>query len=170
MNERIEKSVYRKTEAGVTEVKTRKAGLDSKTRTLLILVNGALSVQDLANHIGYDPRQALAGLAANGLVERLDDAAPRAPTRAPAPATPTVTAAEAAPNPPLNLGPACQRAVQLLVPLYGPDAVAVVQPLLRAKSIDGFHQALGELESKLSVPAGRKRAAEMVAQIRGVAA
>jgi hypothetical protein len=185
MNDRSDKLVYRKTEAGVAEIKTRKAGLDGRTRTLLILVNGVLSANDLATHVGYDPRPVLAALAAEGLVEAVEVAAnrtlPRAapkPAAAPAPAPAPAAAGPATDPGPTTMGPTTissvvdmkaviQRAMVVLVPLYGPDATSVVQPLLRVHTREGFDGVMADMEAKLSVPVGKKRAAELILHIRG---
>lgn len=71
--------VYRKTEAGVAEMGQRKLKLNPRLRTMLILVDGTqpeFILQEEGAKIGAPP-DALAQLAALGLVERSHSAASR---------------------------------------------------------------------------------------------
>lgn len=61
--------IYRKTAAGAEEVRLRQAGLDPRTRSLLILVNGELAASVLAQRLGDDTRVRLTRLQALGLIE-----------------------------------------------------------------------------------------------------
>lgn len=60
--------LYRKTEQGVEEVATRRAGLDPRSRALLILCNGRHSVALLGERIGPHTPMLLADLVSRGLV------------------------------------------------------------------------------------------------------
>jgi hypothetical protein len=60
--------LYRKTEQGVEEVATRRAGLDPRSRALLILCNGRHSVPMLSDRIGPHTAMLLADLVSRGLV------------------------------------------------------------------------------------------------------
>ena len=55
----MQRDVYRKTEAGHAEIRSRALGLDARTRGLLILVNGELTVGELAARVGFDPAETL---------------------------------------------------------------------------------------------------------------
>ncbi len=107
--------LYRKTEAGVDEMATRRHGLDPRARALLILCNGSNTVALLTERIGPPTLQLLGQLRAMGLIEAVTpdlpsgvdvelpmgmrasafagfaapaSAPPRAPAPAPAPAAP----------------------------------------------------------------------------------
>jgi len=157
----VDTTVFRKTAAGHAEVRERRLGLDARSRGLLILVNGILSVADLARRVPFDPSRLLVQFVEDGLIEPVAVAArpkpaprPSAPPRAPAPP----------PAPaflPADLAAAKRRALPQLAPHYGPDAAQLAQPLLAATSAEAFAHALHVLQDKLSVAMGRKLAAEV---------
>jgi len=76
------REVFRKTAAGHAEVRGRALGLDARTRGLLILVNGELTVAELAARVGFEPYQALVKMVGAGLLEQVA-AVPRARPVAP---------------------------------------------------------------------------------------
>ena len=76
----MQREVFRKTAAGHAEVRGRALGLDARTRGLLILVNGELTVAELAARVGFDPDQALVKMVGAGLLEQVA-VAPRARLR-----------------------------------------------------------------------------------------
>ena len=61
--------VYRKTDRGMGEVKSRSGGLSARSRTALILVNGVDSLAALRAKIGPDADALVEALAADGHVE-----------------------------------------------------------------------------------------------------
>jgi hypothetical protein len=66
-------TLYRKTELGVAEVKERNLKLNSRVRTMLILVDGAMRESELkegAAHLGA-PEDFLQQLLDAGLIERV---------------------------------------------------------------------------------------------------
>lgn len=67
--------LYRKTEAGVDEMATRRNGLDPRARALLILCNGSNPVRLLAERIGPQAAELLGHLRAMGLIEAAPPAA-----------------------------------------------------------------------------------------------
>ncbi|WP_029045917.1 hypothetical protein [Cupriavidus sp. amp6] len=70
--------IYRKTDAGQDEIRTRARKLDHKLRALLLMVNGERRGEDLLAQVagmGVGP-DALDMLAAQGLVEPVQEAAP----------------------------------------------------------------------------------------------
>lgn len=70
--------VYRKTDAGHDEIRTRARKLDHKLRALLLMVNGERRGQDLLAQVagmGMGP-DAMDMLVAQGLVEPVEEAAP----------------------------------------------------------------------------------------------
>lgn len=164
----MDRAVFRKTAAGLAEVRQRALGLDARTRGVLILANGELSVEQLAQHVGFDPLRTLMSLLGAGLLEPVASA----PRVRPAVAAPESLAAPepAAPRAPHPLAPADldaarTRALAALVPHYGPDAVRLAAPLRAASSADGFALALAELQDTLAVHMGRKLAAQLARQI-----
>ncbi|MFJ4294361.1 hypothetical protein ACIP1U_32070 [Cupriavidus sp. NPDC089707] len=89
--------IYRKTDAGQDEIRTRARKLDHKLRALLLMVNGERRGQDLlaqAAGMGVGP-DAIDILAAQGLVEAVQEAAPAiAAAVADAPARTSAAAAD----------------------------------------------------------------------------
>lgn len=84
--------IYRKTEAGQDEIRTRARKLDQKLRALLLMVNGERRRQELLAQVagmGVGP-EAMAALLAQGLVEAVPEPAQSrtTPIQAPARATP----------------------------------------------------------------------------------
>jgi hypothetical protein len=74
--------IYIKTEAGVHEVKSRARQLPQRLRTMLIMVDGSLSVEQLrqaADRLGA-PEDFLVNLESQGLVQRVGPARPAAAT------------------------------------------------------------------------------------------
>ncbi len=169
----MQRDVYRKTEAGHAEIRGRALGLDARTRGLLILINGELTVGELSARVGFDPAEALLRFVGAGLVERVASAAPKL-RQAPAPA-PAIAKPPAAPPPPAPRGPqelmpadlavAWRRALLELAPHYGPDAELVAAPLRSASTPAQFAAALAEVRDKLSVFLGRKAADQLARRI-----
>lgn len=173
----MQRETFRKTPAGLDEVRTRGRGLDVRTRTLLILANGELSVAELAARVGFDPLRVLLALAADGLLERVTStpARPRVAAAAPPPvAAPPATLPPPAPpaiDPavqallPADLAAARTRALEVLIPHYGPDALRMAEPVRAAPTPELFAAALIALRGTLSVPMGRKLADQLSRQI-----
>ena len=162
----MDEGVFRKTDAGHAEVRTRRGGLEARERTVLILANGQLTQRDLALRMGVDPRPFLQRLLAAGLLEWVAPAraAPRAPATppvaAPAPALPTPAVA------PAEVALARRRALVLLAPHYGPDTPRLVQGLVDADGDEAaFRSALTALQAVLSVNMGKRLAGELVRRI-----
>ena len=169
----MQRDVFRKTDAGHAEIRSRSLGFDARTRGLLILINGELNVAELAARVGFDPAEMLVRFVGAGLVERVASAAPKLrpapPPPAPAAAKPPA-AAPMAPAPPAELMPAdaaaaWRRALIELAPHYGPDAELVAAPLRSATTPQQFAAALAEVRDKLSVFLGRKGAEQIARRI-----
>lgn len=167
----MQREVFRKTAAGHAEVRGRALGLDARTRGLLILVNGELTVAELAARVGFDPDQALVKMVGAGLLEQVA-VAPRAhrPMPAPAVAPPPVAPPKPAPAPtaelmPADLAAARTRALTTLAPHYGPDAIRMAAPLREAANAAQFALALAVLKDTLSVHMGRKLAERLSREI-----
>lgn len=159
----MEREVFRKTAAGHAEVRGRALRMDARTRGLLILVNGELTVAELAARVGFDPDQALVKMVGAGLLEQVA-VAPRArPATVSAPAAPPAPPPKPAPAPPAELTPtdlaaARTRALTTLAPHYGPDALRMAAPLREAGNAAQFALALAALKDTLSAHMGRKLA------------
>lgn len=91
-------TIFRKTTKGATEIETRALKLLPRFRSLLILVDGKRSDDDLAQLVpGPAGQEALQALLAAGLIEAIGTTAP---VRAPVPpAAPATSAPAAAPTP-----------------------------------------------------------------------
>lgn len=90
--------LYRKTDAGRTEVRERRAGLDSRSRSLLILCNGQLDEAALEDQLSGPVTGLLQDLVARGLLEPAPTAAKPAPQpsiAAPPPRPPRTAAPKA---------------------------------------------------------------------------
>lgn len=168
----MQREVFRKTTAGHAEVRGRALGLDARTRGLLILVNGELTVAELAARVGFDPAQALVRMIGAGLLEQVA-AAPRPPRPVSPPAVaaaPVAPPPKPAPAPPAELVPtdlaaARTRALTTLVPHYGPDALRMAGPLREAGNAEQFALALATLKETLSIHMGRKLADRLSREI-----
>ena len=170
----MQRDIFRKTTAGHAEIRARALGFDARTRGLLILINGELTVGELATRVGFDPVELLLRFIGAGLVERVASGAPKLrPAPAPVPAPPE---SRAAPAPPAaapapaeflttDAAAAWRRALVELAPHYGPDAELVAAPLRSAKTPEQFAAALAEVRDKLSVFLGRKGADQMARRI-----
>jgi hypothetical protein len=173
--------VYRKSERGAEEVRTRAAGLPSRARAVLILVNGLDSASVLLHKLGPDALAILQDLLAQGHIEVVaQKSSPPAPARTPgAPATTTpVSAASdnafASTQPPTPsqaeidalLAPLRRQALQRLVEHFGPDTPVVAAALLSARTITTYCTALDGLEAKMQINLGRKMAAQVLAGLR----
>lgn len=168
----MQRDIFRKTTAGHAEIRARAFGFDARTRGLLILINGELTVGELATRVGFDPVEMLLRFVGAGLVERVASGAPKlrpAPVAAPAEAQPAPAPPAAAPATlefeTTDAAAAWRRALVELAPHYGPDAELVAAPLRSAKSPEQFAAALAEVRDKLSVFLGRKGADQMARRI-----
>lgn len=167
--------VYRKTDRGLGEVKSRSGGLSARSRTALILVNGVDTLAALRAKIGPDAEALIEALEAQGHVvlvappvRRLADSAGSQPlpvdiaVESVAPREAEMSAAEVRER----LAPLRREALARLAPHYGPDAVVVAGPLLQATTLEAYCEALDALESKVSVNLGRKQAVKLLAGLK----
>ncbi|GLC96770.1 hypothetical protein Tamer19_61790 [Cupriavidus sp. TA19] len=130
--------IYRKTDAGHDEIRTRARKLDHKLRALLLMVNGERRGQDLLAQVagmGVGP-EAMDMLAAEGLVEPVPEAAPAAAAVAPeAPARTSATTADT------NLFSVyAMRHAPAAEPAAIPDSATPTQPTHSAAEIDAFQR------------------------------
>ena len=129
-------TVYRKTEAGVTEVQVRSLGLRAELRRLLILIDGSATLTRLAAFVrGTEIDLLIAELEAQGLIT----AVTIAPTMAVAPAS--ATARPAAPQAAI--------ASPITAPTAHSDTDGVLEPTaaqvlaVRRSAISTLHDILG---------------------------
>lgn len=160
---------FRKTEAGQTEIRERKGGLDARLRTLLILCNGQLAESDLAGKVGGDVREALQRLIGLGLIAivRPEAEAPPPPPPAPPPPPPVVTPPAAVSALTDERRRMVVRARGVLDEFYGPGGgVDELRPLLHAKDGAELEAVLAHLQELIESHQGRKRAAQLMQHIR----
>lgn len=176
-------AVYRKTPAGKEEISKRKAGLSPAERQVLIVVNGNESLTALAGLGLTDLEQHLFRLLNLGLIEQIAGAPLKAamsalaagvsrssaPTAAPASAS--VVAPAPAPAFKIENETEIVRALQRqagkkLVYHFGPDTATIAQKMLLAETLVEFNQSLDEIESKLAIYLGRRKAADEIAELK----
>ncbi|MDP1790514.1 MAG: hypothetical protein Q8L12_08040 [Methylibium sp.] len=167
--------VYRKTDRGMGEVKSRSGGLSARSRTALILVNGVDSLAALRAKIGPDADALVEALAADGHVEPVAPPLRRGADGLGAQPLPVDIAVESivpsafeasAAEVRERLAPLRREALARLAPHYGPDAAVVAGPLLQAANIEAYCAALAALETKVSVYMGRKQAVKLLAGLK----
>lgn len=150
------KSVFRKSAKGSEAIATRQHGLAPKQRSLLILIDGKRSVEELAKMSAMfgDPLQILAELESGGFIET--DAAspvPPAASAAPAPASgaapPAAGAASQAPAGKVPLAEAKRFAVRKLTDLMGPMAESLCIKLESVRNAEEFNAMITRIESVL---------------------
>jgi hypothetical protein len=167
--------IFRKTELGVSALKTRAGPLTAQHRTALILVNGRESLAALTGKIGGDAGTLVERLLALGLVEEVPGEATllRAKSLPASAAVPSAavppTASSAAPQSAAasaallaRLLPLKREAMRRLAPQFGPDVDVVCRPLLVATTESAYREALAAIESKVSIYLGRKAAQRML--------
>lgn len=162
--------VYRKTDMGVAEVKSRSVGLSARACMALIVVNGVDSVAVLRDRVGSDAGPLIERLAVQGQVEVVVQRARSAPSLLPAsrdiaqdppPVAPGVSGADEVELP----RPLRREALVRLATHHGPAAAVVAGPLLQAKTLKTYGAALNALKTKLSVYLGRKQAIKLLAGV-----
>jgi hypothetical protein len=136
----ITPAIYQKSAKGAQAIATRDHALPPKMRSMLILVDGKRSVDELAKLGGMlgDPLQLLAQLLEQGFIEAGAAAAPATSTPAPAPSRPTVPLAEAK-----------RFAVRRLTDLLGPTAEHMCLRIEATRNAQDFMQAMKGAEKVL---------------------
>lgn len=165
------KSVFRKSAKGSEAIATRQHGLTPKLRSLLILIDGKRSVEELARMSAMfgDPMQLLAELESGGFIET--DAAstsPPAASAAPAPAAPASPAQGAAqpsagavsqaPAGKVPLAEAKRFAVRKLTDLMGPMAESLCIKLESVRNAEEFNAMITRIETVLRETRGTSAA------------
>jgi hypothetical protein len=171
--------VFNKTERGKTEMARRSGQLSPTERQVLIMVNGVDSVTTLTARGLPHTQTHLSRLFELGLIAPLpgQTAPPPAPRAAPpathathathavsAPAAPPRRASAPPPPPPLEeefdprLNAQCRLVLEILTPIFGPNAPEVAQAMLMARTVDEFNAAIDQIETRLIGHLGRKHA------------
>lgn len=177
-------TVYRKSSAGRDELKARSGVIDALARSVLILINGQDSLQEVQRKLGRDVAPPLQALVDKGLIELVAEPVPQ-PSSAPAPApipaqaiAPTPAAPPQAPGSAVQ--PAAPDAQQIaawatatrreirirLAPHFGADLPIVLEPLMKADTPRAIRAAIDALENKLALYMGRKAAAQLFADLK----
>jgi len=159
------KSVFRKSAKGVEAIATRQHGLSPKQRSLLILIDGKKSVEDLAKMSSMfgDPLVLLGELETGGFIETdarvAPDAAPAAqPTMAAPVAVPSAPAPQA-PAGSVPLADAKRVAVRKLTDLMGPMAESLCLRLEAVRSVEEYNAMITRIEAVLRETRGTSAAA-----------
>lgn len=183
--------LYRKTAAGVEEVRLRRAGLDIRARMLLILCNGELSEAALSDQMSQPVGPLLQRLLDAGLLEAVAasssrsrdasaaDAAPPSRLRAalgqlvssfgasqPDPAStqrPTLFPEE--PLTPDEHRALMARACAAFEPLFGPGTGERLAPLAAAAEPAPLRRALDDLRDAVAIYRGRRAATELLLRV-----
>jgi len=171
------KTQFRKSAKGSEAIAKRLYGLAPKQRSLLILIDGKRSVEDLAKMSAMfgDTMQLLAELEGGGFIEADTAAAPVAPgvpamaaMPAVAAASSSVTAAafappaDSAPEAPagkVSLAEAKRFAVRKLTDLMGPMADSLCMRLESARNVEEYNAMIARIESILRETRGMNVAA-----------
>lgn len=139
-------TIFQKTDLGRAEIVQRSERVPAAMRSVLIMVNGIDTIEELTARGLLRVRDHLHGLLVMGLIEPV-------PPPAPSPPSPE-------PPAPLDLLAMLSRQAQTrLAPHFGPDTASVVQPLRDARTVVAFNAALDEIQARLAVYLGRKLAA-----------
>ena len=155
--------VFCKTTAGRAALAGR--ALVGPQRTALILVNGRDSMRTLRTKLGPDTVALVEELQRRGLAELRPsprDLLPAAPGSA-APSPPSTPA----PDESARLEPLKREALTRLGTHFGPDATIVAAALLQATHAAAYNAALCKIEGRLALYLGKRRAAQVLAGLRG---
>ena len=160
--------VYHKSAKGTEAIATRQHGLSPKLRSMLILIDGKRTFDDLA-HLSQmlgDTGELLGQLLDQGFIEPGAIVAAPAPARASAPA-PLGTASGPVPlAPTMTLAEAQRFASRRLTDLLGPNAEELCLRIEAARNVHDFHVAVSRAEGMLRQFVNAHTAAEFAAEIQ----
>jgi hypothetical protein len=156
-------TVVRKTEAGVTAIKTRDKALSPRQRTVLITADGIKTVQALAQACTNleEALQICSELDDLGFVERVPQVAPIVATRAPE------VRPSAAPARPVDILPNIRRATRALENLLGPGCEPLALQLEKCKTQEELVAKVQDLRRIVASMRSEKKAEEFVAAALG---
>jgi hypothetical protein len=168
MSEILPSSLIRKTDKGLAAIKDRDRSLQPRARTLLILVDGSKSVEQLAA-LNQDVQQGLdliKSLLADGFAEVV--ALSVRSSEAAVPVNNGIVAADAN-DPPIVAKPAkdlklvIRASIKYLEGFMGPGAEAMALQLERCKTVDEFDQKAANVQRALASGFSERRASEFAA-------
>jgi hypothetical protein len=166
----MQQLLFEKSELGKRALESRDRTLDVRSRQLLILSNGRTTLAELRTALGEAVDDLLQGLLARGLVRPVEAAAgPQAPAAREVSADPAAKAPAAptpAPKDAIDLPAAKVRALDLLERLFGPGGGSHGQAVRRAADAAAFERVLEGVHDSIRIYQGKKRAAQLVQQIR----
>ncbi len=148
-------AVYRKSAKGTEAIAMRQHGLGPKQRSLLIMINGKRSFEELAGlsvALG-NPELLLAELEAGGFIEPM-----------PVGAEPEITAPTPL-GPPITLPDAKRFAVRALTDIMGPTAEDLCLGIERARNAAEFSAATARAEAMLREAIGTAAALKFVTEV-----
>lgn len=156
-------AIYHKSAKGVEAIATRQHGLGPKQRSMLILIDGKKSFDDLAKLSAMlgDTAQLLAELEAGGFIE----AAAGAPAADSAAQPVTAPAPLAAAAPATSLADAKRFAVRKLTDTMGPMAEEICLRIEAARTPAEFLAAAARAEATLRQLRGSSAAAAFAAEV-----
>ena len=156
-------TTYRKTAKGSEAVATRDRALQPRLRSLLILVDGKRSVDELARMTPAGFEDSLDQLVQLGLVEPAEGApaGEKAGTTQPAP-----LAAEPAPAATVSLAEAQRYAVRRLSDMLGPASDDICLRIERTRNAGEFKAVLLKAEQLIDASLGAARAQEFAQEMQ----
>ena len=150
-------SIYRKSKKGTEAMASRDRNLQPRLRSLLILVDGKRSVDELARMAPAGFEESLDQLVQLGLIERAEAAAPAQAQReitAPAPLASNPAA------PAVSLAEAQRFAVRRLSDMLGPASDDICMRIERTRNAGEFRAVLQKAEQLIDSNLGSARAQE----------
>lgn len=154
-------TIHRKSAKGVAEIETRAHRLAPRLRSLLILVDGRKSDDELAR-LMPQADGGLAQLLADGFIEQVV-ATPTRPPERPAPAAPS---GDAAPRAVADLTTLQRLAVRQLTELVGPLGEGLALRIEKARTVEELRPLLATAEQVIANTRGRQAAADFAARLR----
>ena len=152
----IQKTVFHKSAKGTEAIATRQHGLTPKQRTMLILIDGKRSYEDLAKLSQQDDtEQLLAQLLDQGFIEPVVAAVLSAPV-----------SSDPVRQHPTTLKQAQRFAVRKLTDIMGPNAEELCLRIEAAHNVHDLQQAIAKAEGTLRQFVNSHAAAEFMADIQ----
>jgi hypothetical protein len=157
--------VFRKTEKGTAEIRSRADNLPARARAVLIMVNGNDCVATLTGKLGPDVELVLPLLLDRGHIEA--SLATAVPASKPLLARGKLeTTDRSSAELEAVLVPLRKQAMEVLAVHYGPDTPRVAAPLLNARTLRAYLTALDALQENMEIYLGRKLAVKTLAGLR----
>lgn len=154
-------TTYRKTAKGVDEVQTRAHRLSPRSRSALILVDGARTDDDIARLVQVQPMETLQALLDGGFIEAVASTPP-APLPAPAAAASGAGPGAAPARPPVDFKRVQREAVRRLHELVGPSGDDLAMRMEAAQHLDQLRPLLVHARSLIGHVRGGAAAAAYI--------